>query len=45
MIKNVCKSFFKKRAIGFGVGSALIPIVEKEVVEDNKHKFFLYILK
>ncbi len=34
---NVTKSFLKIGLIGFGGGSALIPVIEKEVCEDNKY--------
>ncbi len=34
---NVFKSFLKIGFIGFGGGSALIPVIEKEVCADNKY--------
>ncbi len=34
---KVAKSFLKVGFIGFGGGSALIPVIEKEVCEDNKY--------
>lgn len=33
---SVLKAFFKIGLIGFGGGSALIPVIEKEIVEENK---------
>lgn len=33
---SIFTSFFKIGVIGFGGGSALIPIVEKEIVEDKE---------
>ncbi len=36
-ISAVIKSFAKIGLIGFGGGSALIPVIEKEVCEDNKY--------
>lgn len=36
MKKNIFFSMFKAGLLGFGGGNALIPIIQKEVVEDNK---------
>lgn len=33
---QACKSFFKIGVIGFGGGTALIPVIEKEIVQDKK---------
>lgn len=35
-IRKVLSSMFKVGMIGFGGGSALIPVIEREVVEDNE---------
>ncbi|MCL2666074.1 MAG: chromate transporter, partial [Defluviitaleaceae bacterium] len=34
--KNVLLSFLKIGAVGFGGGAALIPVIESELVENNK---------
>lgn len=37
MLRRVILSFLKIGTFGFGGGSALIPVVEKEVVQDNQY--------
>lgn len=34
-ITQICRSFLKVGIIGFGGGSALIPIVEREIADQN----------
>lgn len=36
MLKKLIKTFLKIGAIGFGGGSALVPVIEKEVVDNQK---------